>query len=72
MVLCIYVQYVLFTRASELIVLEVPSPQLIEMVPEVVDTENSVMVLPAAGVAKVQTATGRSALDKEPLPRLFV
>ena len=54
MVLCIYVQYVLFTRASELIVLEVPSPQLIKMVPEVVITENAVMVVPRAGVSKVQ------------------
>ena len=54
MILYIYIQYVLLTRASELIVLEVLSPQLIKMVPEVVDTENAVMVVLAAGVVKVQ------------------
>jgi hypothetical protein len=30
------------------------SPQFIVIVPTVVDTENAVIVLPAAGVAKVQ------------------
>ena len=54
MVSYIYVQYVLFTRSPELIVLEVLSPQFIVIVPTVVDTENAVIVLPAAGVAKVQ------------------
>ena len=59
--LVIYAQYVLFTRASELIVFVVSSPQFIRIVPEVVDTENAVMVLPAAGVAKVQIVAGGSA-----------
>jgi len=54
MISYIYVQYVLFTKSPELIVLEVLSPQFIVIVPTVVDTENAVIVLPAAGVAKVQ------------------
>ena len=66
--LVIYAQYVLFTRAFELIVLDVPSPQFIRIVPEVVDTENAVMVLPAAGVAKVQIVAGGSALSTETMP----
>lgn len=56
--LYIYAQYVLFTRASEVIVLDVPSPQSTRIVPDDVDTENPMMVLPEAGVAKFQIVAG--------------
>ena len=36
------------------------SPQLIVIVPIVVDTENPVIVLPAGGVAKVQTVPDKA------------
>jgi hypothetical protein len=51
----IYNQYVLLITDPELIVFDVPSPQSILIVPEVVLTENPVIVEGETGVVKVQT-----------------